>query len=114
MPGKGLADHARRARALDLAGVAERMRMARPDLPDDPSPEQVEAWIELAELVSDPDSRRRIRAMSERGATDRAPSEPDVDRAAAAGAAPHSDAARRSALSRRRRSSRRARRSAPS
>ena len=46
--------------------IAERMRMARPDLPDDPSPEQVEAWIELAELVADPDYRRRIRAMSER------------------------------------------------
>ncbi|MDX6718456.1 MAG: hypothetical protein QOJ63_710, partial [Solirubrobacteraceae bacterium] len=31
--------------------LAARMRRARPDLPDDPSPEQVEAWIELAELV---------------------------------------------------------------
>jgi DNA-binding transcriptional MerR regulator len=67
--------------------LAERMRMARPDLPDDPSPEQVEAWIELAELVADPDFRQRIRAMSERGAADRASSEPDVDRAAAGAAA---------------------------
>ena len=90
--------------------LAARMRMARPDLPDDPSPEQVEAWIELAELVADPDFRRRIRAMSERGAADRTTSEPQPDRAAgraapqlvveragaalAAGIDPHSDAAR--------------------
>jgi DNA-binding transcriptional MerR regulator len=52
--------------------LAARMRMARPDLPDDPSPEQVEAWIELAELVADPAFRARIREMSERGAADRA------------------------------------------
>ncbi|HEV7807801.1 MAG TPA: MerR family transcriptional regulator [Solirubrobacteraceae bacterium] len=66
--------------------LAARMRMARPDLPDDPSVEQVEAWIELAELVADPDFRRRIRAMSERGAADRAGS-PDAGERARAGAA---------------------------
>jgi DNA-binding transcriptional MerR regulator len=43
----------------------ERMRSVRPELPDDPSPEQVEAWIELAELVQEPGFRRRVRAMSE-------------------------------------------------
>ena len=48
--------------------------MARPDLPDDPSAEQVEAWIELAELVADPDFRGRVRAMSQRSAADRAAS----------------------------------------
>lgn len=53
--------------------LAERMRMARPDLPGDPSPEQVEAWIELAELVADPDFRRRMREMSERGAAEPQP-----------------------------------------
>ena len=63
--------------------LAERMRMARPDLPEDPSPEQVEAWIELAELVADPDFRRSIRAMSERGASDRAAAQPPADQAAA-------------------------------
>lgn len=41
------------------------MRSAKPVLPDDPSPEQLEAWIELAELVQDKDFRARIRAMSE-------------------------------------------------
>jgi DNA-binding transcriptional MerR regulator len=41
------------------------MRSAKPVLPDDPSPEQLEAWLELAELVRDKDFRARVRAMSE-------------------------------------------------
>jgi len=41
------------------------MRSAKPGLPDDPSPEQLQGWIELAELVQDADFRRRIREMSE-------------------------------------------------
>ena len=58
---------------LDIdPALARRMRMARPDLPDDPTPEQIEAWIELAGLVGDEDFRRTIRRMSERGAADRA------------------------------------------
>ena len=32
------------------------MRSAKPELPDDPSAEQLEAWIEFAELVSDAES----------------------------------------------------------
>jgi DNA-binding transcriptional MerR regulator len=51
---------------------AARMRAGRPELPDDPTPEQVDAWIELAELVRDEDFRRRIRGMSQRHAADRA------------------------------------------
>jgi len=43
-----------------------RMQSAKPDLPDDPSPEQLEAWIEFAELIQDPGFRQAIRAMSER------------------------------------------------
>ncbi|MFD8499592.1 MerR family transcriptional regulator [Amycolatopsis sp. NPDC059657] len=43
-----------------------RMRSAKPELPDDPSPEQLEAWIEFAELVQDPAFRTLIREMSER------------------------------------------------
>ena len=31
---------------------------AAPNLPDDPSPEQVDAWVEIAGLVSDPDFRQ--------------------------------------------------------
>ncbi|MEV4150384.1 MerR family transcriptional regulator [Amycolatopsis sp. NPDC049691] len=43
----------------------ERMRAGKPELPDDPSPEQLEAWIEFAELVQDPSFRALIRGMSE-------------------------------------------------
>lgn len=46
----------------------ERMRSAKPELPDDPSPEQLEAWIEFAELIQDPEFRAAIRRMSERHA----------------------------------------------
>lgn len=56
------------------------MRSAKPELPDDPSPEQVEAWIEFAELVRDPDFRRLIRTMSEQHAEQRA-AEEDTDSA---------------------------------
>jgi hypothetical protein len=53
----------------------EGMRSAKPTLPDDPSPEQLEAWIELAELVQDKDFRARIRLMSETHAEARAAGE---------------------------------------
>ncbi|SEF29326.1 DNA-binding transcriptional regulator, MerR family [Amycolatopsis pretoriensis] len=46
-------------------GFYERMRAGKPELPDDPSPEQLEAWIEFAELVQDPSFRALIRGMSE-------------------------------------------------
>lgn len=35
------------------------------ELPDEPTPEQVAAWVELAELVQDPEFRRRMRTMVE-------------------------------------------------
>ncbi|MEA2223674.1 MAG: hypothetical protein QOH83_2050 [Solirubrobacteraceae bacterium] len=53
-------------------GIAARMRGATPELPDDPTTEQVEAWIELAALVRDEDFRCRVRAMAQRSAEDRA------------------------------------------
>jgi DNA-binding transcriptional MerR regulator len=34
------------------------------NLPDDPSPEQVDAWVDLAELVGDRDFRQRIRQLA--------------------------------------------------
>jgi DNA-binding transcriptional MerR regulator len=53
-----------------------RMRSAWPQLPDDPSPEQVDAWVELAELVSEESFRACVRTMAERGAeSDQAPTE---------------------------------------
>ncbi|MGH2943362.1 MAG: MerR family transcriptional regulator, partial [Solirubrobacteraceae bacterium] len=61
-------------------GIAARMRAATPELPDDPTTEQVEAWIELAELVRDEDFRGRIRAMAQRSSDERAA---DSDLAAA-------------------------------
>lgn len=33
------------------------MRSALPELPDDPTPEQIRAWVELAELCQNPDFR---------------------------------------------------------
>ncbi|MEV4252292.1 MerR family transcriptional regulator [Spirillospora sp. NPDC049652] len=44
------------------------MRSAMPELPDDPEPEQVEAWIELADLVRDEDFRASVRRMAEQQA----------------------------------------------
>ena len=60
-------------------GIAARMRAATPELPDEPSCQQVEAWIELAELVADGDFRRRIRAMAQRSAADRAAGAPAAE-----------------------------------
>ena len=54
----------------------QRLRSATPDLPDDPTPEQVEAWIELAELVADPGFRARVREMAEGHSATRQPQRP--------------------------------------
>jgi DNA-binding transcriptional MerR regulator len=42
-----------------------RMRSVMPDLPDEPTPEQIDAWTELATLVGDAGFRQRIRQMAE-------------------------------------------------
>ncbi|MDQ3786715.1 MAG: MerR family transcriptional regulator, partial [Actinomycetota bacterium] len=60
------------------------MRSAKPVLPDDPTPEQLEAWIELAELVQDKDFRASIRAMSEASVAAREAGEPVGEPTAAA------------------------------
>ncbi|WP_052849136.1 MerR family transcriptional regulator [Streptomyces avicenniae] len=41
------------------------MRSAMPDLPEDPTPEQADAWVELATLTQDPDFRAAVRRMAE-------------------------------------------------
>jgi DNA-binding transcriptional MerR regulator len=46
--------------------VAERMRMGAPELPDDPTPDQVAAWTELAALLRDPDFIASSRRMAQR------------------------------------------------
>jgi len=47
------------------------MRSAMPELPADPAPQQVDAWIELADLVQDPDFKASVRRMAEFQAGDR-------------------------------------------
>ncbi|MFG2673278.1 MerR family transcriptional regulator [Streptomyces sp. NPDC048445] len=47
------------------------VRAATPDLPDDPTREQVAAWVELAELVSDEDFQARMRRTAVRQAAGR-------------------------------------------
>jgi DNA-binding transcriptional MerR regulator len=53
----------------ELVALLENMR---PELPDDPDPEQVGAWVELAELVQDPDFRASVRRMAQFQAAERA------------------------------------------
>ncbi|MEH0825697.1 MULTISPECIES: MerR family transcriptional regulator [unclassified Micromonospora] len=48
------------------------MRSMTPELPDNPEAEQVEAWVELAELSQDPDFRASMRRIVEQHAADRA------------------------------------------
>ncbi|MDH6484204.1 MerR family transcriptional regulator [Streptomyces sp. SAI-127] len=50
---------------LDDPRLRDRMRAFSIELPDDPTPEQVDAWIELAELVRDPGFRARLRTWME-------------------------------------------------
>jgi DNA-binding transcriptional MerR regulator len=50
----------------DSAAFANRMRSVSADLPDDPTEEQVDAWIELADMLRDQDFQARLRAMGQR------------------------------------------------
>ncbi|MFG2091838.1 MULTISPECIES: MerR family transcriptional regulator [unclassified Spirillospora] len=87
----------------DDPGFAGIRRSMTPELPGDPGTEQVEAWVELAELSQDPDFRGLMRLMAEQHEADRAPDGPavvcrdavamvrdQVDPALAAGIAPGS------------------------
>ncbi|MFC5994409.1 MerR family transcriptional regulator [Pseudonocardia hispaniensis] len=59
------------------AGIASAMRQLPAELPDEPTTDQVQAWVELAELVADPSFRARAREMAVAGS---APQEgPQVD-----------------------------------
>ena len=72
--------------AAPAAGIARNMRQLPAELPDDPDPEQVDAWIELGELISDESFRRRVRGMAAAGAQAAVP-EPGLDHSAVAGQA---------------------------
>lgn len=82
------------------AHLAGAMRALPADLPDEPSDEEVAAWVELAELVADPAFRQRAREMAVAGASQPAvPAEPLPDMTPArealeAGVAPTAPAAR--------------------
>ncbi|GAA3346920.1 MerR family transcriptional regulator [Amorphoplanes nipponensis] len=52
--------------------LVELLRSAVPHLPDEPTADQVESWIELAELVQDTDFRAGVRRMAEYQAAERA------------------------------------------
>ncbi|WP_405138753.1 MerR family transcriptional regulator [Nocardia sp. NBC_01388] len=54
----------------DSTAIADLMRELPPALPDDPTLEQVDAWIELGELVSDRSLRHTLRRLVLSGATD--------------------------------------------
>ena len=56
--------------------IRQRLRFAAADLPDDPTPEQVDAWVEMAELIQDPEFRATMRRMIEFNAADRGPDVP--------------------------------------
>lgn len=55
-----------------FVGVARSMT---PELPDDPEPAQIEAWVELAQLTRDPDFRQIMRRLAEDFAAERIPGE---------------------------------------
>jgi DNA-binding transcriptional MerR regulator len=59
---------------LDLADpdIQERMNTMAMDLPEDPTPRQVDAWVEMAEMVQDPEFRTQMRQAAEFNAADRA------------------------------------------
>lgn len=80
------------------AHIADSMRRMPAELPADPTPEQVDAWVELAELISDDSFRQRVRQMAATGAqatpeqqpVDPAPVMEHAGAALAAGVAPES------------------------
>lgn len=63
---------------LDTADpdIRTRLRFGLAELPEDPTPEQVDAWVELAELLQDRGFRARMRNMIEFNAADRGPEVP--------------------------------------
>lgn len=50
--------------------VADALSKGAPELPEEPTPEQVAAWVELAGLLQDPDFVTTSRRMAERALAD--------------------------------------------
>ncbi len=61
-----LDDYLDAAFGSESSDVAERLRTGAPELPDDPTPDQVAAWVELAELLRDPNYIATSRRMAQR------------------------------------------------
>ncbi|MFF8646395.1 MerR family transcriptional regulator [Streptomyces sp. NPDC015345] len=57
----------------DHPAFAAVTRSLTPELPEEPEPEQIEAWVELAELFQDRDFRATLHGMAQDLAADRAP-----------------------------------------
>ena len=77
----------------DPSPVAERIRMGAPELPDDPTVDQIAAWVEIAELLRDPEFVAVSRRMAERARLDGAG--PDGGQVPVDGVAEHAGAAAR-------------------
>jgi DNA-binding transcriptional MerR regulator len=60
----------------DPHSIADKMHMGAPQLPDDPTPDQLSAWVELAQLLRDPDFIDSSRRMAQRALAEGP--EPDV------------------------------------
>ncbi len=56
--------------------VADKLRAATPELPDDPTADQVAAWVEVAELLRDEDFVATSRQMAERARAEGLDSQP--------------------------------------
>ncbi|WP_435860847.1 TIGR03086 family metal-binding protein [Streptomyces nigrescens] len=64
---------------VDAPAYRSGLLAATPDLPDDPTPEQIGAWIELAALVREPELRAALRRLAEYSARTAPPvGEPDA------------------------------------
>ncbi|GAA2601230.1 MerR family transcriptional regulator [Dactylosporangium fulvum] len=51
-------------KGLDVPDYRDRLRAAAPELPDDPTAEQVDAWIELTDLIQDPKLRTAMNRVA--------------------------------------------------
>ena len=60
----------------DPHAVAEKLRVGTPELPDDPTPDQAAAWVELVQLFRDPDFVESSRRMAQRALAEGP--EPDI------------------------------------
>ena len=59
------------------SAVADKMRTGIPELPEDPTPDQVAAWVELAALLRDPDFVASSRRMAQRALAEGPAPDPD-------------------------------------